>query len=98
MLYVLCVGPGVSLKESSYSSVNRQRNARQGPPVGQRNRLDSAENTQKRMSRLMTAQGSQPKMHHAGAKSQARRDSGMMNKDFLKIPESRTPYVVIHFI
>ena len=89
------VGPGVSLRENAYSSVGKQRTTRQGPPVGQRARLDSAENTQKRMSRLMTAQGSQPKMHHAGAKSQARRDSGLMNKDFLKIPESRTPYVVI---
>ncbi|KAI6652209.1 Unconventional myosin-Ie-like isoform X2 [Oopsacas minuta] len=83
--------PGVSLKEGAYTQVNKVHTRRQGPPTGQRNRLDSAENTQKRMSRLLTAGGSQPKMHHAGAKSQARRDSGLANKDFLKIPESRTP-------
>ena len=86
--------PGTSLKDSTYSRVNKGASRRAAPAPGYRTRLDSAENTQRRMSRLMTAQGSQPKMHHAGAKSQARRDSGLMNKDFLKIPESRTPYVI----
>ena len=79
------------MKESAYTRVDKSSNRKQGPAVGQRARLDSAENTQRRMSRLMTAQGSQPKMHQSGAKSQARRDSGLMNKDFLKIPEKRTP-------
>lgn len=81
--------PGSVIKESPYTRVNK------GVPkkgaVQTRDRLQSAENTQKRMSMLLTAQGSQPKMHQTGATSRARRDSGLTNKDFLKIPESRTP-------
>lgn len=99
MILLILLDPGFKTQASSnidppYSRVQKKSTSNKSNASGgatYRDKLASVDEAEKRLSMRFAAQSNMPKMHTAGATSRAKRDSGLTNRDFLKVPESTTP-------